>query len=531
MAETMDSQPFEIEVNVFKLIRAKRWVVLRMISKVQDFPKFMPNVVTSRVLETTDEGAVTEWHVVFDGIPIHWVEEDTYDFSNFTLSFKAKAGDLKAFEGKWVLKQNPNGTEVHVSVRAAIGIPQLETLLAVQVHSALKKNFQMMLDSMEERVIASRYASFKRGERKDILGFGIIGHPYNLNHLIRYLKLLKPDLHPVSKDFLAKLYERVPSYKMYDIQEFKSATGKKTRGCFIVSTFVPDMLSLGLDKVFEKVVEACRVAERNEVGIVSLGGFTSIAGEKFGKQISEAVNVPVTTGNTYTVAMAIEGVKKACQLMDINLAESTVTIIGGTGDIGSACARILADLAKRVIVTGRTPENLKWIQVQLQRIGSAKIETSLDNNQAASEADVVIACASSTQSIIDIHRIKSGAVVCDIGYPKNISYLEETRNDILVFSGGLAELPQEINLGFDIGLPSTKVIYGCFAEAIILDLGEHYESYSFGKGNITKTGVEMIHKLGEQHGFKVAPFYWGNRLITEKQIGEILKNKRLTPVK
>src|SRR3989338_9939691 len=103
-------EPTEIEVNVSKIIRAKRWIVLRMISKVQDFPKFMPNVMSNKILETMEDGAVTEWHVMFDDIPIHWIEKDTYDFSNFTISFKSIEGDLEAFEGQCVLKQNPHGT-------------------------------------------------------------------------------------------------------------------------------------------------------------------------------------------------------------------------------------------------------------------------------------------------------------------------------------------------------------------------------------------------------------------------------------
>lgn len=522
-------KPTEIEVNVSKIIRAKRWVVLRMISRIVDFPKFMPNVISSRVLETTEEGAITEWNVLFDGIPIRWVEEDIYDFSNFTVSFKAREGDLRVFEGKWVLKQNPHGTEVQVSVRTAIGIPEIDRMVSSRVYDILKRNFQKILDSIEDRIIASRYASFKRGERKDILGFGIIGHPYNLNHLVRYLKLLKPDLHAASKEFLTKVYEMVPPYKMYDIRQFQSATGKKTRGCFIVSTFIPDMLSLGVEMVFQKVVEACRVAELNEVGIVSLGGFTSIAGEKFGKRISEAVNVPISTGNTLTVAMAIDGVERSCGLMEIDLPNATVVVIGGTGDIGSACARILAERVRKVVVTGRTPENLKRVETDLKRVGHAEIGISLDNNEAVVDADVVIAAASSSQSIVDIQKIKSGAVVCDIGYPKNISYVKRTRDDILIFSGGLAELPQELDLGFDIGLPDPKTMYGCFAEAIVLDLEGRYEAFSFGKGNITKENVELIGQWAKKHGFKLAPFYWGNRLITEEEVRTIRKNKKLSP--
>ncbi|MBI4257215.1 NAD(P)-binding domain-containing protein [Candidatus Uhrbacteria bacterium] len=522
----MQPKPVEIEVNVSKVVRAKRWIVLRMLSRIEDFPKFMPNVESNNVLETLEDGAITEWNVVFDGIPIHWYERDTFDFSNFAISFQAIKGDLTEFEGRWQLKQNPNGTEVQLSVRAVVGIPGIDQLVSGKLRETIVRNFQLMLDSIDARITATRYASFKRGGRRDILGFGIIGHPYNLRHLVRYLKLLKPNFEMPTEEFLSKIYEMVPSYKMYDIKEFTSQTGKKTHGCFIVSTFIPDMLSIGLDRVFQKVIEACKVAEANEVGIVSLGGFTSIAGEKFGKEISQAVNVPVTTGNTFTVAMAIEGVRRACELMEVNLSDATAVVIGGTGDIGSACTRILAEKVKRIIITGRTPENLRLVGSELERAGSTKIGMSLDNNQAVEEADIVIAAASTTQSILDVSRIKSGAIVCDIGYPKNISYTEQKRDDILIFSGGLTQMPQEIDLGFDIGLPSPRVMYGCFAEAIVLDLESRYESFSFGKGKITKENVQLVSEMGKRHGFQLAPFYWGNRLISETDIGMIRKNKR-----
>lgn len=101
----------------------------------------------------------------------------------------------------------------------------------------------------------------------------------------------------------------------------------------------------------------------------------------------------------------------------------------------------------------------------------------------------------------------------------------------MIFSGGLTEMPQEINLGFDIGLPSPKVMYGCFAEAIVLDLEGHYESFSFGKGNITKENVQIVYNWGKKHGFKLAPFYWGDRLITEKEIEFIKKGKKVSLIR
>ena len=71
------------------------------------------------------------------------------------------------------------------------------------------------------------------------------------------------------------------------------------------------------------------------------------------------------------------------------------------------------------------------------------------------------------------------------------------------------------------GLPDSGVIYGCFAEAIILSLEKRYENFSFGRGLITIEKIDEIRQLGLKHGFKVSNFYWGDKLIEEKKLSKI----------
>ena len=146
---------------------------------------------------------------------------------------------------------------------------------------------------------------------------------------------------------------------------------------------------------------------------------------------------------------------------------------------------------------------------------------STDNQKAVQDADLIIAAASATCPILQPEWFKTGAIICDVGYPKNISYAPVTRGDIMVFSGGLAKSPTPIAFPIDLGLPTPEVIYGCFAEGIILDLEKRFENYSFGRGNITAEKVEEIKTLGKKHGFEVADFYWGHQLIDEPMIQKI----------
>ena len=285
--------------------------------------------------------------------------------------------------------------------------------------------------------------------------------------------------------------------------------------------------------VFSKVVKACKVAEKAGVGIVTLGGFTSIVAERIGHEISKEVDVPVTTGNTFTAAMAVDGVLKACQILDVDSRVCKVVIVGGTGDIGSACARALVERVKQITITGRTKENLQRMKTELSKFHKAAVIATTENEQAVKEADVVIACASASAAILNIDWFKPGAIICDVGYPKNVSYMPTTRQDIFIFSGGLSKTPTPFILPIDLGLPDPGVLYGCFAEAIILSFEKRYENYSFGRGNITTDKMNEIRILGQKHGFSVADFYWGNTLanpsVFERVRQAIHENKNNRP--
>lgn len=521
-----------IHVRISKVLRAKKWKVLRLITKVEDFPKYMPNVKQCSVIEKHARASLTSWSVDVDGIPFNWKEKDEFDFENFTVHFKAIEGDLEVFEGRWMLADHPaGGTEVRIEVSLQIGIPMVGQLIGGVIGEKLKKNFELMLSSMDDKLVTQRYKNISNRAMSDISGFAVIGHPYNLRHLIKYFKFYKPDLKMPSEEFMLKIFEMTPSYNSYEIKDFKSPTGKETHGYFVMCPIIPDMLTLKPEKVIEKVGQACRVAENLGVGIVTLGGFTSIAGEKYSKLLTSYTNVPLTTGNTYTVALVLEGVYKAAQWMEVDLSQAKVTVIGGSGDIGGACARVLAEKVSEVTITGRNEKGLMEQERMLSYCGRAKIRTCRDNNEAVRNADIVIAAASASSSIVDFASFKPGAIICDVGYPKNLSYTMSHREDILVFSGGLAKLPSDFDLGFDIGLPNTKILYGCFAEAVVLDLEERYENFSWGKGNITPEKVELIGQMARKHGFTLAPFFWGIRMMTEVSVEKIRKKARAGVVK
>jgi len=512
-----------IEIRTSRLIPAEKWRVIRLITKVWEFPHYIPTVKEVSVIERSRHTMRTRWRVQVDKVPITWVEEDRLDLRRNTIQYHAVEGDLQEFRGEWNFRDHPEGTLVSAKVYVRVGIPAIKDFADFYIRRIVTKNLEAILASLEKRLISMRYAKPKEGESAKVAGFGVLGHFYNFNHLTKCLQMINPDFKMPSREFLSQLFSITPSFKMYDMKAFKSKTGAVTNGCFIVCTFIPDMVSKDLYAVYSKVVRACKLAEKYGVGIVTLGGLTSMVGERLGHQISEDVDIPVTTGNTFTAVLAVDGVTKAASLLEKNLKDLKVTIVGGTGDIGSACSRALATKVKQVTITGRTKSHLRTLRAELNKRRRVKVEATSDNRKAISDADIVIAAASASAAILDVGWFKPGAIVCDLAYPKNLSYASTKRKDIFVFSGGLASIPTPIATGIDMGIPSPDISYGCFSEVIILALEHRFENYSYGRGNITLEKMQEIKNLGSRHGFILAPFFWADGLIEDAHIDAVKK--------
>ncbi len=196
----------------------------------------------------------------------------------------------------------------------------------------------------------------------------------------------------------------------------------------------------------------------------------------------------------------------------IDLSKAKVALIGGATDIGIGCARVLSKQVRQLTLVSPSKEGLRAIYTELVRARKAKIISLTLNQHAVEDADIVLVTTNTSASFLPIEWFKSGAIVCDAGYPKNISY-HANRKDVFLFSGGLAQSPMAIDFPIDMGLPDKNIIYGSFAEGIILALEKRFENFSPENGDITPEKIGLIRDLGKKHGFAVADFYWSGRLL------------------
>ena len=160
--------------------------------------------------------------------------------------------------------------------------------------------------------------------------------------------------------------QHFPPVYISEIEGITSASsGREIKGWLIACPFTPrQMLELPERRVYNKIVQTGRMAENLGAQMLGLGAFTSVVGDA-GVSIADRLAVPVTTGDSYTVAMAVEALKSAAELMDISLPNTTVAVVGATGAIGQVCAELLAEEAGRLAIIGRRADALEDLRARL----------------------------------------------------------------------------------------------------------------------------------------------------------------------
>jgi len=315
-------------------------------------------------------------------------------------------------------------------------------------------------------------------------------------------------------------FRAVPPFEASHITGIVSATGARSEGWFIALPWTPRvLLAAPPDLVYRRLIQAGRIAERLGAGIVGLGAFTKVVGDR-GLTVARALGIGVTTGNSLTVATAIEGALMGAHRMGVEVTQAQVAVVGATGAIGAACCRILARQVGGLILVARTRHRLEALAEELGSDGPARVEVSSDVRHAVGSADIVITVTTATDVLIEPEDLRPGAVVCDVARPRNVSRLVyDRRSDVLVIDGGVIEVPGPVEFGLDFGFP-PRSCEACMAETIILALEQRYDDYTLG-AEVQLDRVDEIHALMRKHGFHISGFRRFERKISDDEVDAI----------
>jgi len=334
---------------------------------------------------------------------------------------------------------------------------------------------------------------------------------------------------PITRFLPGRLVERafraVPPFEASHITGIVSATGARAEGWFIALPWTPRvLLDAPVPLVYRRLVQAGRIAERLGAGILGLGAFTKIVGDR-GLTVARELAIGVTTGNSLTAATAVEGALAAAERMEIDPRRARVAVLGATGSIGAVCCRLLAPQVAGLVLAARHRGRLDALAARLRTEASADVEVTADVRDAVSSAEIVLTVTSATDVLVEPEDLRPGAVVCDVARPRNVSQLVyERRRDVLVIDGGVIDVPGPVDFGLDFGFPPGSC-EACMAETMLLALEHRYEDYTLG-AEVEVERVREIHALMHRHGFRLSGLRRFERRIGDDEVDAIRRAAR-----
>ncbi len=328
-------------------------------------------------------------------------------------------------------------------------------------------------------------------------------------------------------DTIEKAMAHIPPVVYTPVTGITSPTGAEAEGWLITVGGTPkELLRHDPEFTYKRLLAAADMAQKMGAQIMGLGAFTKVVGDA-GVTVAKRASLPITTGNSYSASGALWAAHDAVRRLGIAEVDAKgrlkgkAMVVGATGAIGSVCARLLAMACDELWLVSIEPAKLLALKADIERDNPrAAIFVAASADDHIADMDVIVTATSGAgKKVLDIMRVKPGAVITDVARPLDLSAEDVAkRPDVLVIESGEIELPGELHMK-DIGLP-PNVVFACMAETIVLALEGRFETFTIGR-NIEWERVKEIYQLGLKHGMKLASISGVNGVFSDEDLTRI----------
>ena len=351
--------------------------------------------------------------------------------------------------------------------------------------------------------------------------FCFIVHPLSIEDVARY----EPSAKGKGAPLIRKIMEWMPCWTAAHVTGVRTPDGRETEGWFVSASLLPEqIMEFPREEVYKRIIRAIEIGTELGAQIAGLGAFTGVVGDG-GITVAQRSPIPVTTGNSLTIGAGIQSLFRGAHEMGIDATEATAVVVGATGSIGSACARLIAPNVKHVILVARNNTRLAKFHESIKDHLACASSYTTDISQAVRQGQLILTATSSTQDVIQPEDLQTGAVVCELSLPHDVSRrVAEERPDVLVTEGGNMLLPgnphfervREPGQDFDLNLPPRTAL-ACMSETMVLALENRLEGYTLGRGIELEKVVE-IEAMAKRCGFTLADMRAFDAAITPEKI-------------
>lgn len=391
------------------------------------------------------------------------------------------------------------------------------------------------------RLIAKEHPGKHKENRKGNRGFTFLVHPRDPFDALECARIGDMPLGALAKIIPPKLEQEIKNRKLYTslakIPPFIiknsdiTIEGYKIKGNLIAVLMYGEQMLLNswMPYAKKRIIEAIQLAKESGSSIVGLGahtspatlGGTTLRSENNNSQSDLITGIGITNGNALTAAITAEAVSIYSKRLGLEPSGTRVGIIGASGSVGSASARLINEAGFRLILHSRMIGKLndKFPDLNNKAIFTQDLSDM-------KHCDIVIVMTSAVSSTLLPEHVSPGTIIIEDTQPRNIREHEAKKikkKGSLVIDGGYVHIPG-FKCGFNLRLPPETTI-ACLAETLVLALEGIDTDFSLGDADVDK--AKTILGLAKKYKCSVASPTWNSKPIPGKDFEIVKKYSRL----
>ena len=130
--------------------------VYALAKRIEEFPEFMQDVKSVKVLERSEDGCktISEWVGIVKEFKttIKWTEQDIWDDSAKTCVFSLVKGDYSKYSGVWHFVDLGGKTRFDSEIEVEYDVPMIGALIKGIIAKKMKENVDNMLAAVKQKV-------------------------------------------------------------------------------------------------------------------------------------------------------------------------------------------------------------------------------------------------------------------------------------------------------------------------------------------------------------------------------------------
>lgn len=295
-------------------------------------------------------------------------------------------------------------------------------------------------------------------------------------------------------DFEKRLKEFPSSWIKDDLIISPEIDFQKTKGYIIALILTAkQIIENPRDLIRKRILNASIYAQEElDIDIIQLGAFTtSVTNSGVWLEEQDQYKGYINHGDSYTAAVTCQAVEKSLNLLNKDISEQTLAIIGSYGVIGEIVSKILVPKFSKSVLIGRRKSKLLELEKKIE--GKFEISNKLKTNNA----DIIITATSHPTALLKSNHLKENAIVIDVSQPPNLTMdVCNKRPDILRVDGGYVDFPFSKSVKIP-GIPQGK-IFSCIAEVIMQAMENEKKNHV---GSIELSHLKKTEKWAIKYGF------------------------------